>query len=117
MVEADLGHNGEPFDNIEHELGENSGGGVGEITVPLPRNADPNELLTNPESLAKHPQLQSVVDSFHNAGQEVFGYWNAHRGIVLTVLGSAAVAAGAVGIGVLIKRREHKEEHKNNETI
>jgi len=119
MPEAETRYHEEPFDSNERELGENPGENVGEVVVPFQmRDEDPSKLLGDPAQISKYPQLQNVIDLFHRSGQEVWGQWNAHKGgIVLTVLSAAAVAAGTAGIGILIKRREHKEEHKNNEAI
>ena len=82
----------------------------GSVIIPFRlKQGDPVEVLSNPEQLEKHEHLRNAVDTFRKDGKEVWGYWAAHKGIVLTAIGAAAAAAGVTGIGILIKKREPKE--------
>ena len=87
--------------------------GVGASEHPFPRGSD--EILSDPERLEVHsPELSARIQSLQNAGKEVWGYYSAHKGAVLTIIGGAAFAAGIVGIGFYLKRREDKERLKEN---
>ena len=79
--------------------------GVGYIEHPFPRGSD--EILSDRELLKRdYPELHARISSLQNAGKEVWGRFNAHKGAVLTIVGATAAAAGIVGIGIYIKREE-----------
>ncbi len=100
----------EPFQLTDHDLyplGEDSGVDMGMRVYPFYKtDEDLNELVNKPE----HSQLRGIIDGIHGAGQEAFAHIDAHRGLVITILGSAAVAAGTVGIGILIRRKTNNDE-------
>lgn len=97
-----------PFDDPDHEIGLEIG--VGERVYPIKMD-DALEVLSDPQSISKHPKLEKVLDSFSDAGQEVWGQLNAHRGgIVLTAVGIVGVA----GIGIIMRRRNNEENSAEN---
>jgi hypothetical protein len=69
------------------------------------------EILLDPEKLEKsHPTLYTKIRGLQDSGKEVWGQFNAHKGAVLTVIGAGAAAAGVIGIGYLLFKRENKEQ-------
>ncbi len=95
------------YDSLDNDLGgENSGVNVGQVEVDLSMREN-----FDPETLAEHPKFKDRIGIFHASGQEVFAQRIADK-VKLTILGSALVAASVIGIGILVKRREHKDESK-----
>ncbi|EKD85755.1 MAG: hypothetical protein ACD_37C00633G0003 [uncultured bacterium] len=83
-------------------IGENINLPVGEVVIQM-RQEDALEVFADQDLIQNHPHLGKAVNTFHEAGQEVWGQFNAHKGgIVLTAVG----IAGVVGIGILIRRRK-----------
>ncbi len=81
--------------------------GVGQRVVPLMRVSEADRPLLDRRTLNanRYGSLKAAIDDVHNAGSEVYGYFAAHKGYVLSVVTAAAAAAGVVGIGVKIRRR------------
>jgi len=82
---------------------------VGYIQDPFVRGS--REILFDPEKLERlHPRLYVRIRGLQDGGKEVWAQFNANKGAVLTVVGAAAAAAGIIGIGYLVKRKENMEQ-------
>ncbi|MEK7551269.1 MAG: hypothetical protein AAB532_01580 [Patescibacteria group bacterium] len=86
---------------------EGLGFGVGQRDVRTPTVKDPQGALVDRRRLRakKLEPLKKVIDHIHDQGSEVYGYWAAHKGFVLSVVSAAAFSAGVVGVGARIRRR------------
>ena len=54
--------------------------------------------------------LRRVVHSLHDDGKEIFARVTAHQTLAITIISSAAFAAGMVGIGVRVRRRGERKK-------
>jgi hypothetical protein len=81
--------------------------GVGQRVVPLFRLQNADRPLLDRRSLRakKYAPLKKAIDEIHDKGSDVYGYFAAHQGYVLSVVTAAASVAGIVGIGVKVRRR------------
>lgn len=55
-------------------------------------------------------RLKKVVHSLHDDGKEIFARVTAHKSLAITIISSAAFAAGMVGIGVRVRRRGERKK-------
>lgn len=91
---------------------EGLGFGVGQRDVRTPSVKDPQGVLIDRRRLGakKLLPLKLAIDRIHDQGSEVYGYWAAHKGFVLSVVSAAAFSAGIVGVGVRIRRRGERKQ-------
>ena len=105
-------HDREPHSSAETEhYTEGLGIGVGQRNVEILNVKDGLGVLADRRKLTakKLKPLKIVIDHIHNQGSEVYGYWTAHKGFVLSVVSAAAFTAGIVGIGIRIRRRGERK--------
>lgn len=80
------------------------------------REIFPEEILADPEKLNHYLKIHKEVEEdlvrHQGLGSEIWAQYNAHKGLVLTIVGATAAAAGIVGIGIHIKRRGDSKEEK-----
>lgn len=55
-------------------------------------------------------RLRKIVRLLHDDGKEIWARVNAHKGLVITVVSSAAVAAGMVGIGKKVRGKGERKK-------
>lgn len=91
---------------------EGLGFGVGQRDIRTPNVKDPQGVLLDRRRLSakKLLPLRSAIDHIHDQGSEVYGYWAAHKGFVLSVISAAAFSTGIVGVGVRIRRRGERRK-------
>lgn len=85
---------------------------VGQRVVDIFNVQDPDKILSDRRSLnaKKYRRLKETVDEIHEKGSEVYGYFSAHKGFVLSVIGAAAFASGVIGIGLRMRRKGEKKK-------
>ncbi len=55
-------------------------------------------------------RLRKVVHSLHDDGKEIFARVTGHKSLALTIISSAAFAAGMVGIGIRVRRKGERKK-------
>lgn len=55
-------------------------------------------------------RLRKVIHSLHDDGKEIFARVTAHKSLAITIISSAAFAAGMVGIGIRVRRKGERKK-------
>lgn len=94
---ADYGVHGEAISDV-----------VGHIELQKDQiGGNPHDIFNDKRRMKGH--LRKVVTSLHKDEKEIWARVTARKGLILTVVGTAAFAGGMVGIGRRIRRKGERK--------